>query len=131
MIPAHNEQAFLEAAIRSVRQQPVKAEVIVVENGSTDGTAEIAQRLADGMAQTEAPLGYSRARNLGAAVAHGEVIVFLDADSRMGPNALRWILAKAAPGTTRPAVRCRQSPVLARRHYRAWVALARRSAPTS
>jgi len=99
VIPAHNEQAFLEAAIRSVRQQQVKAEVIVVENGSTDGTAEIAQRLADGVAQTEAPLGFSRARNLGAAIAHGEILVFLDADSRMGPNALRWILAKAAPGT--------------------------------
>ncbi len=99
IIPAHNEQGFLEAAIRSVRQQPVKAEVIVVENGSTDGTAEIAQRLADGVAQTEAALGYSRARNLGAALAHGEILVFLDADSRMGPGALRWILAKAAPDT--------------------------------
>jgi membrane protein DedA with SNARE-associated domain len=99
VIPAYNEQAFLEAAIRSVRQQPVKAEVIVVENGSTDGTAEIARRLADGVAQTEAPLGYSRARNLGAAIAHGEILVFLDADSRMGPDALRWILAKVAPET--------------------------------
>lgn len=97
VIPAYNEQAYLEAAIRSVRDQSVPAEVIVVENGSTDATATIAQRLADAVVQTEAPLGYSRARNLGAALAHGEVLVFLDADSRMGPGTLRAILSKAAP----------------------------------
>jgi membrane protein DedA with SNARE-associated domain len=97
IIPAFNEQAHLEAAIRSVREQRVPAEVIVVENGSTDGTAAIARRLADGVVQTEAQLGFSRARNLGAALATGDVLVFLDADSRMGPDTLRWILGKAAP----------------------------------
>jgi membrane protein DedA with SNARE-associated domain len=97
VIPAFNEQDYLEAAIRSVREQSVPAEVIVIENGSTDATAAIAKRCADGVVQTEEPLGYSRARNLGAALAHGQVLVFLDADSRMGPDTLRWILGKAAP----------------------------------
>ena len=99
VIPACNEAPWLAAAIRSARRQSVPAEVIVVENGSTDGTAAIALRCADRVVRTPKPAGYSRARNLGARAARGEVLVFLDADSRMAPGALAAILAAARPGT--------------------------------
>ncbi len=98
VIPACNEEAYLEAALRSVRRQRFPAEVIVVENGSSDGTAAIALRLADRVVRSPKPLGYSRARNLGAARAEGELLVFLDADSRMAADALDEIRARAAPG---------------------------------
>ncbi len=99
VVPAYNEEAYLGAAISSVRNQAVPAEVVVVENGSTDGTAAIASRRADQLVHTAKPAGYSRARNLGAAVARGDLLVFLDADSRMGPDALEAILSEAEPGS--------------------------------
>ena len=97
IIPACNEQGFLEAAIRSVRRQSIPAEVIVVENGSRDGTAAIATRLADRVVQEPLAVGYSRARNLGAAAASGSWLVFLDADSEMAPNALAAIGTRIRP----------------------------------
>jgi glycosyltransferase involved in cell wall biosynthesis len=99
VIPACNEEAHLAAAIASIRAQAVPAEVVVVENGSTDATAEIAYELADRVVRTPLPAGYSRARNLGAAAARGDLLVFLDADSRMAPDALAEILAAARRGT--------------------------------
>ncbi len=99
VIPACNEAGFLENAIRSVRRQKVAAQVVVVENGSTDATAAIARRLAVRVLEHPDPLGYSRARNLGAEVADGACLVVLDADSRMEPGALEALLARAAPET--------------------------------
>ena len=98
IIPACNEQGFLESAIRSVRRQSIPVELVVVENGSTDATAAIAARLADRVVQRPQPVGYSRARNLGAAVASGDWLVFLDADSEMAPDALAAIRARIRPG---------------------------------
>ena len=98
VIPARNEQGYLEEAIRSVRRQSIPVEVVVVENGSSDGTAAIARRMADRVVERDAPLGYSRARNLGAAAAGRDWLVFLDADSRMGPGALEAIFAHALRG---------------------------------
>jgi membrane protein DedA with SNARE-associated domain len=95
IVPAFNEQGYLAKAIRSVRRQRIPAEVVVVENGSTDATAEIAANLADLVVQEPERLGYSRARNLGAKAAHGDLLVFLDADSQMAPNALEAICRAA------------------------------------
>jgi glycosyltransferase involved in cell wall biosynthesis len=99
VIPAFNERAWLGACIRSVRMQGVAAEIVVVENGSTDGTAAIAHLRADRVVRTERPAGYSRARNLGAAVARGDLLVFLDADSRAEAGALETLLSEARPET--------------------------------
>jgi glycosyltransferase involved in cell wall biosynthesis len=99
VIPACNEEEHLAAAISSVRAQSIPTEIVVVENGSTDATAEIAFGLADRVVRTPLPAGYSRARNLGATAARGDLLVFLDADSRMAPGALEQILAAAPRGT--------------------------------
>ena len=95
VVPAYNEERYLRRAIDSVRAQGIPAEVIVVENGSTDRTARIAADLADQVVRTPGRLGYSRARNLGASCASGAWLVFLDADSEMGPNVLEEILARS------------------------------------
>lgn len=96
IIPAVNEQYFIEKALRSVRdQQYPNIETIVVLNGSTDETEKRAKRLADTVIVFSKLLGYSGARNQGAVTATGDVFVFMDADSYMAPGTLS-LMAKAA-----------------------------------
>lgn len=65
-------------------------ELIVVDDGSPDDTAEVAARYADQVLRTEnGPKGPAAARNLGAATASGDVLVFVDADVCIAHDALR------------------------------------------
>jgi glycosyltransferase involved in cell wall biosynthesis len=101
VIPARNEAAFIDRAIRSVSEQTValnRIEVVVVENGSSDATAEIARRaLAKApalqgqvMIQTEA--GIAAAKNRGTTATNAGVLIFLDADSRAAPDLAETVL---------------------------------------
>ena len=90
IIPAFNEESYLpdtlEAAWRSAlllrARHDVTTEVIVVDNDSTDATAKVARSLGARVV-TELEHNIARVRNRGAASAHGEALVFLDADTRM------------------------------------------------
>jgi hypothetical protein len=65
-------------------------ELIVVDDGSPDETAAVAARYADRVLRTsDGPKGPAAARNLGAAVANGDVLVFVDADVCIAHDALR------------------------------------------
>lgn len=91
IIPAHNEEAYLGRTLESLNRQNYRNyEIIVVANGCTDRTAEIARgkchRL---LVLSQKSLGVSR--NLGARMAKGELLVFLDADTMLEPLALRII----------------------------------------
>jgi len=91
IIPAHNEEAYLPRTLDAVAQQQYAwVEVIVVANGCTDQTAGIArgrcQRL---IVLSQKGLGV--ARNLGARMAKGELLLFLDADTILDPSALERI----------------------------------------
>ena len=89
VIPAYNESACLRGAVLAalgyLDDRDLDGEVIVVNDGSTDDTGEIAEALADEHPRVRAE-GYERNRGKGHAVRHGvghargEVIVFLDAD---------------------------------------------------
>ncbi len=81
IIPAYNAAAFIEATVRSVQQQSFKSfEIIVVDDGSKDNTAEVVQAL-DGVTYIRKPNGgVSSARNLGVRSSTGELVAFLDAD---------------------------------------------------
>ena len=84
VIPAYNSAAFIAEAIGSIRAQtrPVD-EIIVVDDGSTDDTAIIVQRLGDGIQYLhQANAGPSAARNRGIEAARGDLIAFLDADDQ-------------------------------------------------
>ncbi len=88
IIPVRDGAAFiLEAIESSLRQNYPAAEVIVVDDGSSDNSAELA-RSRDVVVLQQPPSGVSHARNLGAARAKGELISFLDADDRMTPERL-------------------------------------------
>ncbi len=82
IIPAHNEEKYIEKTLKSIGGQDFKDyEVIVVCNGCEDNTEKIAARYAKVISVKEANL--PAARNIGANHAKGEKLVFLDADTRL------------------------------------------------
>ncbi len=82
VIPAHNEADYIEATLSSLAAQDFAAtvEVIVVDNASTDGTAEVASRHGARVLH-EPRLGVCAARQRGTAAALGEIVVSTDADT--------------------------------------------------
>lgn len=86
VVPTRNAARTLAQCLASVRAQTMTAELIVVDNGSSDGTAEIATRFAD-QVLTQGP-ERSAQRNLGWRAGSGEIVVFLDADMVLDPEAL-------------------------------------------
>jgi len=92
IIPVYNGSAFLAEAVESVRgQADALLEVVIVDDGSTDGTAELAKGLPQAglryVYQDNA--GPSSARNHGLTLARGDVIGFLDADDLWPVDRLR------------------------------------------
>jgi rSAM/selenodomain-associated transferase 2 len=86
VMPVLNEAAEIEAALRALA--PLRArgrEVIVIDGGSADETRGLAEPLADRV--IAAPRGRAAQMNAGAAVANGEVLLFLHADTRLPENA--------------------------------------------
>lgn len=88
VIPVRNDAPFLDACLRALeRQTSPAAEVVVVDNGSSDDTVAVARR--HGARVVTEPLrGIPRAASAGYDAASGEIIARLDADSRPDP---RWI----------------------------------------
>lgn len=82
IIPTFNEERALENTLKGVRAlKSVPYELIVSDSGSTDHTVSIAEKYADKVVRYEdQPKNAARGRNLGATVAKGEILAFLDAD---------------------------------------------------
>ncbi len=99
VMPCHNAAPHVEEAIASVlRQTYPQIELIVVNDGSTDGSTDIVERLAAAhpgritvLHQTNS--GPYAARNRGLAQAHGNFVAFLDADDTWHPDALKQLHA--------------------------------------
>jgi glycosyltransferase involved in cell wall biosynthesis len=95
VIPAYNAEAFLAQAILSCREQSVKEiEIIVVDDGSTDGTAELVQWHAKEDSRVKYASyaenrGRSAARNYGNALAKAPIILVLDSDDMALKNRVR------------------------------------------
>ncbi|CAB1129996.1 Glyco_trans_2-like domain-containing protein [Candidatus Hydrogenisulfobacillus filiaventi] len=90
VIPAYNARAVIADALESaLNQELAPLEVIVVDDGSTDGTADWVRSRYPGVVVIEqANGGPSRARNAGIAAARGDWVAFLDADDRWHPRKL-------------------------------------------
>ena len=95
LIDTYNHERLIEAAIVSVLEQDFPAserEIIVVDDGSTDGTAEIVRRFEPQVRLiSKKNGGQGSAWNAGIAECRGEVIVFLDGDDWWGPGKLRRV----------------------------------------
>ncbi len=89
IIPCYRQAHYLDEAIRSVLAQTYPhVEIIVIDDGSPDNTAEVVARYAGLRYLRQRNMGLPTARNVGLHASAGEYIVFLDADDRLLPEAL-------------------------------------------
>lgn len=93
VIPAYQAEAFLKTSIESVLQQQFESfEVLVINDGSTDGTKAIAESYADPrirLINNTKNLGLAGVRNVGIREARGEYVAWLDADDISRPGRLQ------------------------------------------
>ncbi|CAN5502111.1 hypothetical protein BH10CYA1_BH10CYA1_39710 [soil metagenome] len=94
IIPTYNRLELLVQAIESVRRQTwAKVQIIVVDDGSTDGTGEIVAGMQDVHYIGQQNKGQAAARNTGLQKAHGEFICTLDSDDLWFPHFLEENIA--------------------------------------
>ncbi len=107
VVPAKNEEAVIEATVRSLCAMDYaddggpRFEVLVVDDRSTDRTGEILERLAAELPVTAVrtppgSVGKAAALNLGIIRGRGDLIAVLDADARVRPDFLAWMVTALA-----------------------------------
>jgi glycosyltransferase involved in cell wall biosynthesis len=104
VVPAFNEQKLIQETLRQIKQACAsfhelgwETEVIVCDNNSTDATAALARE--EGARVVFEPVNQiGRARNSGAAVATGDWLVFVDADSHPSPELFRDVATSMSSG---------------------------------
>jgi len=119
VIPCHNAEMYLAQTVGSALEQTRPPdEIIIVDDGSTDSSLEVAQRIARRFPElvhvySQRSHQASRTRNLGALVATGDALMFLDADDLIGPDTLASLRAglSAQPDAVAIAPWHRLSPV--------------------
>jgi glycosyltransferase involved in cell wall biosynthesis len=89
IVPVYNGERFLAFTLQSIFDQDYRPlEGVVIDDGSTDGTAEIARSFAEVRYLYQSNQGVAVARNAGLEAARGEFIAFLDADDLWAPHKL-------------------------------------------
>jgi glycosyltransferase involved in cell wall biosynthesis len=97
IIPVYNGEAYIARAVASaLEQRHVDVEVVVIDDGSTDGTWEVLEGFGGRIRAIRQPnAGHVRSRNRGAGLATGDWLAFLDADDSWMPDKLASQLALA------------------------------------
>jgi glycosyltransferase involved in cell wall biosynthesis len=92
IVPTRNSSRTIEACLQSIKSQTHReTELVVIDNSSNDGTADIARRYAD-VLQTRGP-ERSAQRNYGAKLARGEFLMFVDSDMTLEPGVVAECLS--------------------------------------
>jgi glycosyltransferase involved in cell wall biosynthesis len=89
VIPAHNEAQYigqcLDSILKTLRENHEEAEVLVINNASTDNTKDIAARYPGVRVVDEPEKGLTKARQKGLRAARGELLAYIDADTQVPP----------------------------------------------
>lgn len=95
VMPVYNAEATLPECLERVFQSTWRDfEMVLVDDGSTDRTREIANRFPTRIVPTSGRVGPAAARNLGARVAEGEVLFFIDSDVMLRPDSIARLMAR-------------------------------------
>lgn len=99
IIPAYNLENYIEECVNSVRNQTYKnLEIIIVDDGSSDGTFDICQRLAKEderiVVVSQKNAGVTMARNKGLSLANGEYVAFVDGDDYLELDMYSYMMEK-------------------------------------
>ena len=98
ILPAKNEAAGLRQTLPALAAQLPGAELIVVDDGSTDATAAVGAEYGARVLSAPYPMGNGAAIKRGARAASGEILVFMDADGQHDPAHIPALLARLAAG---------------------------------
>lgn len=98
IIPAYNEADAIGDTLRAIRQSMLCNELIVVDDGSTDGTGRLAAEWADLVIPLARNQGKGTALQTGWQQASGEILLFLDADLRQSAREAIYLLAPVQEG---------------------------------
>lgn len=95
IIPAYNVEKYLKAALDSIKEQTeLPDEVILIDDGSTDGTLDVANSFEFPVPYQVVSIengGQGNARNLGVSLASGEYVYFFDSDDLLAENFIRSV----------------------------------------
>lgn len=98
VIPAKNESGSLPSLIEKLVALPGLKEIVVVDDGSTDGTGDIAEQLGARVIRHPYSKGNGAAIKSGARAATGDVLLFMDADGQHSPDDVQRLLQKVGQG---------------------------------
>jgi glycosyltransferase involved in cell wall biosynthesis len=98
VLPAKNEAVGLRRTLPAIRAHLPNAQIIVVDDGSSDGTATVAAELGVTVLSSPYSMGNGAAIKRGARAASGEILVFMDADGQHSADSIPALLAKLDEG---------------------------------
>ncbi|NJL06461.1 MAG: glycosyltransferase [Chloroflexaceae bacterium] len=98
VIPAHNEGHGIAAVVRAVREQLPDAELLVIDDYSSDDTAAQAAQAGARVIQRATNMGNGAAVKTGIRAAQGEVVLLMDGDGQMDPQYIPLLLGTLAKG---------------------------------
>ena len=98
VIPAKNEDAAIGEVVAAARQRYPDAQLIVVDDGSTDNTAAVAEQAGATVIRHPESLGNGAAVKAGARAANGDIIAFMDGDGQHDAGEFEPLLAKLDEG---------------------------------
>lgn len=126
IVPVYQAEPYLEECLTSLRaQKHERLQIVVVDDGSTDGSRDIYERhaAADGRIEVvrQANRGLGAARNAGIARARGDYLTFLDADDTLPPRAYRVMVAALEESGSDFAIGAAHRVTSGRRSIPTWI----------